>query len=135
MLTPTLSHTASRSWRDLIQAWFPNNDNCQFMYKIPCIPGLASSILQIFPLKDITKERDQKIITNSLKMERTSNSSTLVSNGLVDFCGNIADKRKTGGWKAAPYVIGKASLIRSCPSTRLFKYFMYDLDMVYIDDA
>lgn len=31
---------------------------------------------------------------------------TLVSNGCVDFRGNIADKRKTGGWKASPFIIG-----------------------------
>ncbi|GJY74015.1 NRT1/ PTR family 8.2-like protein [Tanacetum coccineum] len=30
---------------------------------------------------------------------------TLVSNGCVDFRGNIADKRKTGGWKASPFII------------------------------
>ncbi|EPS61809.1 hypothetical protein M569_12983, partial [Genlisea aurea] len=28
-----------------------------------------------------------------------------VSNGCVDFRGEIADKRKTGGWRAAPFII------------------------------
>ncbi|XP_027091830.1 protein NRT1/ PTR FAMILY 8.2-like [Coffea arabica] len=31
--------------------------------------------------------------------------STLVTNGSVDYKGRIADKRKTGGWKASPFVI------------------------------
>ncbi|KAF5207405.1 NRT1/ PTR FAMILY 8.1 [Thalictrum thalictroides] len=39
------------------------------------------------------------------KMEEVQQSTTLVSNGCVDFRGNIADKRKTGGWKASPFVI------------------------------
>nr|XP_043636555.1 protein NRT1/ PTR FAMILY 8.1-like [Erigeron canadensis] len=30
---------------------------------------------------------------------------TLVSNGCVDFRGRIADKRRTGGWKASPFII------------------------------
>ncbi|KAL3514700.1 hypothetical protein ACH5RR_027417 [Cinchona calisaya] len=32
-------------------------------------------------------------------------SSTLVTNGCVDYKGRIADKRKTGGWKASPFII------------------------------
>ncbi|KAK9947003.1 hypothetical protein M0R45_012440 [Rubus argutus] len=32
-------------------------------------------------------------------------SSSLVSNGCVDFRGNVANKQKTGGWKASPYII------------------------------
>ncbi|CAK7346295.1 unnamed protein product [Dovyalis caffra] len=32
-------------------------------------------------------------------------STTLVSNDLVDIRGRIADKRTTGGWKAAPFII------------------------------
>ncbi|CAK9178470.1 unnamed protein product [Ilex paraguariensis] len=32
-------------------------------------------------------------------------STTLVSNGCVDFRGRIADKRTTGGWKASPFII------------------------------
>nr|TKS03320.1 hypothetical protein D5086_0000153170 [Populus alba] len=31
--------------------------------------------------------------------------TTLVSNGCVDIQGRIADKRTTGGWKAAPFII------------------------------
>nr|XP_017189153.1 protein NRT1/ PTR FAMILY 8.1-like [Malus domestica] len=32
-------------------------------------------------------------------------TTTLVSNGCVDFKGKIADKQTTGGWKAAPFII------------------------------
>ncbi|XP_062165084.1 protein NRT1/ PTR FAMILY 8.2-like [Alnus glutinosa] len=32
-------------------------------------------------------------------------STTLVSNGCVDFLGGIADKQTTGGWKASPFII------------------------------
>lgn len=32
--------------------------------------------------------------------------STLVSNGSVDFRGQIADKAKTGQWKSSPFIIG-----------------------------
>lgn len=31
----------------------------------------------------------------------------LVSDGRVDRHGDIADKRTTGGWKAAPFIISK----------------------------
>ncbi|KAJ6931445.1 hypothetical protein NC652_014824 [Populus alba x Populus x berolinensis] len=34
-----------------------------------------------------------------------SMGTTLVSNGCVDIQGRIADKRTTGGWKAAPFII------------------------------
>ncbi|KAL3734652.1 hypothetical protein ACJRO7_023924 [Eucalyptus globulus] len=37
--------------------------------------------------------------------ELEGNISTLVSNGSVDIRGRIADKRKTGGWKASPFII------------------------------
>ncbi|GER35514.1 major facilitator superfamily protein [Striga asiatica] len=40
-------------------------------------------------------------INNNMKVE----SSSLVSNGCFDYKGRIADKRKTGGWKAAPFII------------------------------
>lgn len=33
-------------------------------------------------------------------------SSSLVSNGTVDFRGRTADKAKTGEWKSSPYIIG-----------------------------
>lgn len=33
-------------------------------------------------------------------------STTLVSNGCVDYRGRIADKSTTGGWKASPFIIG-----------------------------
>ncbi|PQQ03829.1 protein NRT1/ PTR FAMILY 8.2-like [Prunus yedoensis var. nudiflora] len=32
-------------------------------------------------------------------------STSLVSNGCVDFHGKVADKKKTGGWKASPFII------------------------------
>lgn len=31
---------------------------------------------------------------------------TLVSNGCLDYKGRVADKRKTGGWRASPFIIG-----------------------------
>ncbi|KAF5455839.1 hypothetical protein F2P56_025374 [Juglans regia] len=34
-----------------------------------------------------------------------SRSTTLVSNGCVDFRGRTADKQTTGGWKASPFII------------------------------
>ncbi|KAG6774672.1 hypothetical protein POTOM_022034 [Populus tomentosa] len=37
-----------------------------------------------------------------------SMGTTLVSNGCVDIRGRIADKRTTGGWKAAPFIIAYA---------------------------
>ncbi|KAF5207403.1 NRT1/ PTR FAMILY 8.1 [Thalictrum thalictroides] len=40
-----------------------------------------------------------------LQKEDVQQSTTLVSNGCVDFRGNIADKRKTGGWNASLFVI------------------------------
>ncbi|KAK2971502.1 hypothetical protein RJ640_020908 [Escallonia rubra] len=37
--------------------------------------------------------------------EEGSLSETLVKNGCVNFRGRIADKQKTGGWKASPFII------------------------------
>ena len=39
--------------------------------------------------------------------------SSLVSNGCVDYKGQAADKQRTGGWKASPFIIGTklASLV------------------------
>ncbi|KAE8666419.1 protein RADIALIS-like 5-like [Hibiscus syriacus] len=37
--------------------------------------------------------------------DKLESSNTLVSNGCVDFRGQIAEKQTTGGWKAAPYLI------------------------------
>ncbi|KAK1260851.1 Peptide transporter PTR2 [Acorus gramineus] len=36
---------------------------------------------------------------------KTTDMVALVSNGCVDVRGRIADKRKTGGWKASPFII------------------------------
>lgn len=33
-------------------------------------------------------------------------TKSLVSNGGVDYKGNVADKQTTGGWKASPFIIG-----------------------------
>ncbi|KAK1427283.1 hypothetical protein QVD17_15966 [Tagetes erecta] len=39
-------------------------------------------------------------------LEQTHNSTmTFVSDGCVDFRGRVADKRKTGGWRASPFII------------------------------
>ncbi|KAB2628183.1 protein NRT1/ PTR FAMILY 8.1-like [Pyrus ussuriensis x Pyrus communis] len=44
--------------------------------------------------------------TTSLDLQvEGSVTTTLVSNGCVDFRGKIADKQTTGGWKAAPFII------------------------------
>ncbi|KAJ9560094.1 hypothetical protein OSB04_005254 [Centaurea solstitialis] len=41
-----------------------------------------------------------------IKLESISASNmTLVSNGCVNYRGTIADKRKTGGWRASPFII------------------------------
>ena len=45
-------------------------------------------------------------------MQAESLQTTLVSNGRVDIRGRIADKITTGGWKAAPFIIGLQTLIR-----------------------
>ncbi|KAI3762796.1 hypothetical protein L1987_53237 [Smallanthus sonchifolius] len=41
-----------------------------------------------------------------------SSSMDLVTNGSVDFRGKIADKRKTGGWKATPFIIANEAAER-----------------------
>lgn len=38
-------------------------------------------------------------------------SSNLVSNDRVDRHGRIADKRTTGGWKAAPFIISMNQIL------------------------
>ncbi|KAK6115292.1 hypothetical protein DH2020_007561 [Rehmannia glutinosa] len=43
--------------------------------------------------------------SNKYTKEEMTITTTLVSNGCVDYKGRIADKQKTGGWKAAPYII------------------------------
>lgn len=35
-----------------------------------------------------------------------SSSLDFVTNGSLDFKGRVANKRKTGGWKATPFIIG-----------------------------
>ncbi|MFS7890445.1 putative proton-dependent oligopeptide transporter family [Helianthus anomalus] len=39
-------------------------------------------------------------------------SMDLVTNGSVDFRGRIADKRKTGGWRASPFIIANEAAER-----------------------
>lgn len=41
-----------------------------------------------------------------LCVQEVEGVSSLVSNGTVDFRGQIADKAKTGEWKSSPYIIG-----------------------------
>lgn len=41
-----------------------------------------------------------------LCIQEVEGVSSLVSNGTVDFQGQIADKAKTGEWKSSPYIIG-----------------------------
>ncbi|KAL6574394.1 hypothetical protein OROHE_001298 [Orobanche hederae] len=43
--------------------------------------------------------------SNKNMKEEVILTSTLVSNGCVDYQGQIAYKRETGGWKAAPFII------------------------------
>ncbi|KZV20158.1 hypothetical protein F511_01015 [Dorcoceras hygrometricum] len=43
--------------------------------------------------------------SNRFTKQDISESSTLVSNGCVNHNGVTADKRKTGGWKASPFII------------------------------
>ncbi|ONK79963.1 uncharacterized protein A4U43_C01F12310 [Asparagus officinalis] len=45
-------------------------------------------------------------------VDAKDSSTTLVNNGLVDYRREIADKRTTGGWKAAPFIIADAFLGR-----------------------
>ncbi|XP_011048871.1 PREDICTED: protein NRT1/ PTR FAMILY 8.2-like [Populus euphratica] len=47
----------------------------------------------------------EKFPQEELHQTEESMATTLVSNGCVDIRGRIADKRTTGGWKAAPFII------------------------------
>jgi len=58
------------------------------------------------------------IVLNFIKQEEME-SSSLVSNGRVDRQGRIADKRTTGGWKAAPFII-----------SMITKYYIMKLDRI-----
>ncbi|XP_073126595.1 protein NRT1/ PTR FAMILY 8.1-like [Henckelia pumila] len=44
-------------------------------------------------------------IEDKINNKEQGMSSTLVSNGCVDYKGRIADKQSTGGWKASPFII------------------------------
>lgn len=50
--------------------------------------------------------------------------TNLVSNGRVDIRGRMGDKQRTGGWKAAPFIIGLPTLLRRGRSRRFFSYFL-----------
>ncbi|CAI9266921.1 unnamed protein product [Lactuca saligna] len=69
---------------------------------------------------DTISERSEKssyiepsIVTDHIKKQQSYkveepipiSTMTLVSNGCVDYRGRIADKRKTGGWRASPFII------------------------------
>ncbi|XP_075484736.1 protein NRT1/ PTR FAMILY 8.1-like [Primulina tabacum] len=60
--------------------------------------NITESTLWKVPM-DVIMESDR------FTKEETLESSTLVSNGCVNYKGVIADKRKTGGWKASPFII------------------------------
>lgn len=42
----------------------------------------------------------------NIQDESRLESTTLVSNGCVNYRGTIADKQTTGGWNASPFIIG-----------------------------
>ncbi|KAL0352075.1 UNVERIFIED_CONTAM: protein NRT1/ PTR FAMILY 8.1 [Sesamum calycinum] len=48
---------------------------------------------------------DGNLESNKFNITEEGKSSTLVSNGCVDYKGRIADKQTTGGWKASPFII------------------------------
>nr|GMD84788.1 protein NRT1/ PTR FAMILY 8.2-like [Ipomoea batatas] len=48
--------------------------------------------------------KSQQVLDHSHENE-PNQSSTLVTNGCVDYKGRIADKLTTGGWKASPFII------------------------------
>ncbi|KAL9395601.1 hypothetical protein Peur_009854 [Populus x canadensis] len=50
-------------------------------------------------------EKFPQELQHQTTMQEESMPTSLVSNGCVDIRGRIADKRSTGGWKAAPYII------------------------------
>ena len=56
------------------------------------------------PLMGTTHESHQGNKKDVLEVEQAA-ATTLVSNGCVDYKGNVADKRTTGGWKASPFII------------------------------
>ncbi|KAJ0795604.1 putative bacterial ABC-type protein transporter [Helianthus annuus] len=44
-------------------------------------------------------------VYSSLPASSSTSSMDLVTNGSVDFRGRVANKKKTGGWKASPFII------------------------------
>ncbi|KVH98410.1 Major facilitator superfamily domain, general substrate transporter, partial [Cynara cardunculus var. scolymus] len=57
----------------------------------------------------------QLLPTTDSKSDLASSSSSsmdLVTNGSVDFRGRVANKRKTGGWKATPFIIANEAAER-----------------------
>ncbi|KAL5580819.1 hypothetical protein UlMin_013261 [Ulmus minor] len=56
---------------------------------------------------------------------------TYTKDGTVDYCGNPADKTKTGTWKACPYILGNECCERLAyygMSSNLVVYFKYHLN-------
>ncbi|PWA64825.1 proton-dependent oligopeptide transporter family [Artemisia annua] len=55
---------------------------------------------------------DPATVHNNTASSSTSSSMDLVTNGSVDFRGRVANKRKTGGWKASPWIIANEAAER-----------------------
>ncbi|XP_019175412.1 PREDICTED: protein NRT1/ PTR FAMILY 8.2-like [Ipomoea nil] len=49
--------------------------------------------------------KSQQVVDDHSHANQPNESSTLVTNGCVDYKGRIADKLSTGGWKASPFII------------------------------
>ncbi|MFS7952095.1 putative proton-dependent oligopeptide transporter family, PTR2 family proton/oligopeptide symporter [Helianthus anomalus] len=49
---------------------------------------------------------------SSLPASSSTSSMDLVTNGSVDFRGRVANKKKTGGWKASPFIIANEAAER-----------------------
>ncbi|XP_051139604.1 protein NRT1/ PTR FAMILY 8.2-like [Andrographis paniculata] len=61
--------------------------------------GVDSVLLFLLTRPCETSQEDDK------EEAATAASSTLVSNGCIDYHGRVADKLTTGGWKASPFII------------------------------
>ncbi|KAF5809241.1 putative bacterial ABC-type protein transporter [Helianthus annuus] len=51
-------------------------------------------------------------VYSSLPASSSTSSMDLVTNGSVDFRGRVANKKKTGGWKASPFIIANEAAER-----------------------
>ncbi|KAI7750627.1 hypothetical protein M8C21_031382 [Ambrosia artemisiifolia] len=55
---------------------------------------------------------DQQTLYSNLSPSSSTSSMDLVTNGSLDFRGRVANKRKTGGWKASPFIIANEAAER-----------------------